>query len=99
MIVTFGEPLDHALAARLISVIDTDGRGVEGVATLADRDTAWSFIPARAWQRGDYRLRVEPLLEDLAGNNVARVFDRLPQHGDTPDIRKPDKRDVIIVVP
>ncbi|MCW2931291.1 MAG: hypothetical protein JWM19_2253 [Actinomycetia bacterium] len=32
--------------------------------------------PARAWAPGSHQLIVDPVLEDLAGNSVSRVFDR-----------------------
>ena len=73
--VAFGEPLDHALAARLLTVLDVGGTPVPGSVAVAEGDTAWMFIPERAWQAGDYSIRVGGTLEDLAGNNVVRVFD------------------------
>jgi hypothetical protein len=33
-------------------------------------------LPAAPWTDAVHRLAVEPVLEDLAGNSVARVFDR-----------------------
>lgn len=72
--VAFGEALDHALAQRMLTV---QGRGsrVEGRVELADGDSVWNFFPSAAWDPGGYVLRVDPALEDLAGNSVARVFD------------------------
>lgn len=75
MHVAFGEALDHALAGRMLSVRDATGRLVPGSARLTDGDSAWSFAPATDWKAGDYTLRVDNALEDVAGNNVARVFD------------------------
>jgi hypothetical protein len=72
--VGFGEALDHALAIRLISVVDARGARIPGAVTLSADDREWYFIPAGAWQ-DDVRLRVEPALEDLAGNNLVRPFD------------------------
>ena len=73
--VAFGEPLDHALASRMITVFDASGRPVAGAATLSDDDAAWRFAPERAWQAGEYTLRVATALEDVAGNNVSRALD------------------------
>jgi hypothetical protein len=42
---------------------------------LAEGDSAWTFTPKLPWLAGDYTLRVGGALEDLAGNNVVRVFD------------------------
>ena len=73
--VSFGEPLDHALAARMLTVLDVGGTPVPGSAALAEGDSVWTFTPTQPWVAGDYSLRVGGALEDLAGNNVVRVFD------------------------
>lgn len=72
--VDFGEALDHALALRMITVVDSAGTRVPGVAALSAADRGWSFVPASAWRAGA-KLRVEAGLEDLAGNNLVRPFD------------------------
>jgi hypothetical protein len=73
--VAFGESLDRALAARLIEVLDARGALVPGSVELSGQDSVWNLTPHAAWAEGDYTLRVGGALEDLAGNNVARVFD------------------------
>jgi hypothetical protein len=35
-----------------------------------------NFIPNKPWSPGQYNLQVEARLEDLAGNNLNRLFDR-----------------------
>ena len=73
--VTFPEPIDHALALRLLQVTREDGTPVAGTAALADAERRWSFTPARPWQRGAHQLIVPGTLEDLAGNNVGKAFE------------------------
>ena len=73
--VDFGESLDHALALRVLSVVDASGAYVDGRATLSDDDRVWMFTPRAKWTAGEVALRVEPQLEDLAGNNLVRAFD------------------------
>ncbi len=73
--VVFGEMLDHALASRLIEVVDARGLAVPGAVTLAANDSVWTFAPLSPWKSGEYSLRVDGALEDVAGNNIARVFD------------------------
>jgi hypothetical protein len=75
LLVDFGEPLDHALAARLLAVTGPDGQPLEGETTLDSNDREWRFVPASPWLAGRYRLQVSPALEDLAGNRVDHVFD------------------------
>lgn len=73
--VHFGEPLDHALAERLVSVLAPDGKTLPGRGTITDGDRGWRFVPDVPWIVGQHQLRVDAALEDLAGNSVARVFD------------------------
>jgi hypothetical protein len=35
-----------------------------------------NFTPAKPWSAGTYKLQIETRLEDLAGNNLGRLFDR-----------------------
>jgi hypothetical protein len=73
--VAFGEPLDHALAGRMVSVHDSSGRPLAGSAQIAEGDSVWTFAPSAAWTAGTYTLHVDRALEDVAGNNVSRLFD------------------------
>jgi hypothetical protein len=73
--VAFGEALDHALARRMISVADSNGRPIAGSARLAEGDSIWVFSPSAAWVAGKHALRVKSELEDVAGNNLGRLFD------------------------
>ena len=73
--VTFGEPLDHALAERLLAVHDVAGKPVDGSVSLSDSDRKWTFVPSTPWKSGVYRLKVGAALEDLAGNRMDRLFD------------------------
>lgn len=73
--VDFGEALDHALALRAITVVDSGGSFVPGHAALRDADHVWSFVPLQRWAGRAYSLRIDPGLEDLAGNNLVRPFD------------------------
>jgi hypothetical protein len=66
--VTFPAPLDAALAERELGVFDAAGKKVEGKVELLDGEKGWRFTPAEGWAAGEYRLRVGPDLEDLAGN-------------------------------
>lgn len=71
----FPKPLDHALLPRLLSVRDPAGNAVEGTIAVGDAETTWTFTPARRWESQAYRVAVDDLMEDLAGNTPVRVFD------------------------
>lgn len=75
LILRFPEPMERALAERLIRVIDDAGRPVRGDVTLADLERTWTFVPDAPWTPGRYAIVVEPTIEDLAGNNVGKLFD------------------------
>jgi hypothetical protein len=82
--VTFDRPLDRALLERCLRVAGPGGRLVPGTARPGPRELSWMFTPRQPWAPGGYRLLVDPVLEDLAGNSVRRVFDR--------DLARPDDR-------
>jgi hypothetical protein len=78
LVVTFPEPLDRALLARLVSVHDSAGGRIDGGSVVTERETRWSFAPSQRWGRGRYALHVDTELEDLAGNNLKKLFDVAP---------------------
>lgn len=75
LVVRFERPMDAALARRVLHVETPAGAVADGTVQLAEDDRQWRFTPARPWSRGSHELRVEPILEDLAGNNIGRSFD------------------------
>jgi len=76
--ITFDEPLDRALIERMIGVRDAAGNPVEGQVTIATGERHWSFRPAAPWTPGHYSVHVDARLEDLAGNNLGRLFEEQP---------------------
>lgn len=72
---TSPEPLDHALAGRVLRVMDGEGRPVAGTASLSQEERLWSWVPEQPWSRGPYRLVIPTMIEDLAGNNVGKPFE------------------------
>jgi hypothetical protein len=80
--VDFGEPLDHALAERLVAIQGPDGAPLRGEVKLEADDRRWRFYADSPWLAGRYRLRVHPALEDLAGNRVGHAFDADMERGE-----------------
>lgn len=80
LVLHLGEALDHALLKRMIQVVGPDGRTVVGQSSVSEESATWSFLPERPWAPGGYRLRINPLLEDLAGNMMHRLFDDDSMH-------------------
>ena len=75
LVVAFGKSLDHALATRMIRVVQSDGTELDGEVTLGPREETWRFVPDQPWRGGIHRLVVLSKIEDLAGNNVGKAFD------------------------
>jgi hypothetical protein len=73
---SFDRPLDHGLLTRCLHVTGPDGQLVHGTPRISTGETTWQLIPSQAWASGPHQLVIDPILEDLAGNSVSRVFDR-----------------------
>jgi len=73
--ILFSEPLDRALAERVIRVVNGSGEPVDGKVALEDQERRWSFVPNAPWHTGHYQIRVQTTIEDLAGNNIGKPFD------------------------
>jgi len=76
VIVVFERPLDHGLLARCLRVVDPDGRILHGRVKVGPDECSWRLTPEERWASGRHQIVVDPVLEDLAGNSVSRVFDR-----------------------
>ena len=74
LVVEFDEPLDQALALRLIRVRH-EGTTLAGEPALRQHERVWTLVPSEPWKRGAYRLIVQTTIEDLAGNNIGKTFD------------------------
>lgn len=73
--IVFPEPLDHALAQRVIVVTDQLGKPITGQIALVEQERRWTFTPVDAWRSGQYQLVIQTTLEDLAGNNIGKPFE------------------------
>jgi len=73
--INFPEPMEHALASRMIVVTKELGESVLGTVALENQERRWTFVPDTAWQRGRYNLIIQTTIEDLAGNNIGKPFE------------------------
>ena len=73
--IDFSEPMDHALASRMIRVRPAFGPPLNGTAGLSRGERKWSFTPAESWKSGPYEITVQTTIEDLAGNNIGKTFE------------------------
>lgn len=81
--ITFPTPLDYALIPRTIQVqSESNPHTVQ-----SHDDRSIHFTPASPWKAGQLTITIDPKLEDLAGNSIARPFNLDLQS--TPDLPKP----------
>lgn len=74
--IVIDEPLDYFLLLECLQVMHEDKSIVKGHFDVAKTGDRIQFTPAEPWQAGNFYLAVATKLEDLAGNNINRVFDR-----------------------
>ena len=72
--INFNEALDPILALESIKLFRGD-IPLSGNLKFSNTDDAILFEPSDFWKVGDYQLLVNPILEDLAGNNLLHLFD------------------------
>jgi hypothetical protein len=70
------EALDYFLLQESIEIVDKANKKVAGKIQVGDKERDVQFIPNSNWQAGSYKVHIDPVLEDLAGNNLTRPFDR-----------------------
>jgi len=70
----FDEALDPAMLYSALRVRRGDLE-VKGTIQVATDAQSWSLIPADAWSPGRHEIIIDPLLEDLAGNNLQHPFE------------------------
>jgi hypothetical protein len=76
LVVTLNEPVDHFLLEEGLRITDQKGNRIKGQITTLDNDRRVQFVPAANWPPGEYQLIIDSKLEDLAGNNLNKPFDR-----------------------
>ncbi|MFH6603905.1 hypothetical protein ACEZ3G_10490 [Maribacter algicola] len=75
LLMDFGEPMDAFLAKETIRVYNTGDRQIQGKFNLLENESVLRFVPDEEWSTPKIEVRIESRLEDLAGNNLNRLFD------------------------
>jgi len=74
LVIDFNESLDAILAKETVQIKYNDAI-VEGDFMLEQNERILKFTPKNFWSSGSYTVLVDTKLEDLAGNNLTRLFD------------------------
>lgn len=85
--IDFGEPMDAFLASETIRIYDLNGTQIKGRISLLENESVVRFVPDDEWSTPKIEVRIESQLEDLAGNNLNRLFDTNVKK--SPDHRAP----------
>ncbi|WP_435622528.1 Ig-like domain-containing protein [Flagellimonas sp.] len=79
----FNEPMDAILVLETIQIRNSKDQTLEGTISLSENESKLVFKPIEKWTLGTYSIHVNPVLEDLAGNNLERLFDTDLQNATT----------------
>lgn len=75
VIVQLHENIDYVLLEQALIVKDSSGEVVPGASHVRNNETVIEFVPKNPWSGSNYTIEFNPLIEDLAGNNLNRLFD------------------------
>ena len=73
--IDFLEALDYSLLQEVFTLKTEDGKRISGIWELGFEEKSITFSPKENWQTGNYTIQIESRLEDLAGNNLNRLFE------------------------
>jgi len=73
--VLFEKPLDEAMLHRVLGVVGPGRAPLSGRIEIDREERRWRFFPDRPWEAGRHALVADTVLEDLAGNSIARPFE------------------------
>lgn len=73
--IEFNDVLDAKLFVETTKILNAANEEISGELTITKNARTALFIPNKPWVPGRYLLSVESRLEDLAGNNLNRLFD------------------------
>lgn len=88
LVIEFPESMDRATLRSSIVLLTADEQLVDGHIEIGAAEQTWRWLPGQKWSTASYRLRISTDLEDLAGNNLNRLFDQ-PVRNDEPQDSQP----------
>ena len=76
LIIHLNDNLDYGSLTHNIKIYNNENNQVEGVFTVDSNNKKVMFSPFNQWKSKSYVLKCNKLIEDVAGNNLERLFDR-----------------------
>lgn len=76
LIIHLNDNLDYGSLTHNLKIYDNENKDVEGVFTIDSNNEKVMFTPFNKWKSISYVLKCNKLIEDVAGNNLERLFDR-----------------------
>ncbi|WP_299317257.1 Ig-like domain-containing protein [uncultured Maribacter sp.] len=74
--INFNEALDAILLKESFLIKGSNNEIVTGNYNIGSNENQLIFKPDTIWKIGNYKIKVDPILEDLAGNNLKHLFDQ-----------------------
>ncbi len=75
LIIDFGQPMDYSLLQECLRIFLSENEIPVSI-DVSQGESRIYLHPSEKWRAGGYNLKVASRLEDLAGNNLNRLFDR-----------------------
>lgn len=74
--IDFQEILDYGSLQNTLQILDASGKEIAGNFTFYSSQNGIYFKPINKWHKGFYKIVCKPIIEDVSGNNLERLFDR-----------------------
>lgn len=87
LIINLNDTLDYGSLYNNVVIVDEKGKQIQGVFSISTNEERIVFTPDNNWKRTYYTIHCNKLIEDVAGNNLERLFDR--------DVRKEIKTPIL----
>ncbi|TSE11414.1 Ig-like domain-containing protein [Aquimarina algiphila] len=75
LVIFLGESMDYGSTLNSMKIINAEKQEIYGEWQLTNNESTLIFTPKHPWKKGQYQVLIDSRLEDLAGNNLNRLFD------------------------
>lgn len=85
LIVRFNESLNPSSILHYVSILDDQRNILPGYIDVSTKGDGFEFVPINGWKIGEYIVLIDSKLEDLAGNQLHRLFDSEEKNSESSD--------------